>query len=670
MINGTITLSKTGTSSSGTMYGQILWSAESNGSAKNNSTVKATVQVKRQAGFTTTGTWKGSLTVGGTTKEISWYGSISSSWVTVATITVDVAHANDGSGSCYIYAKVSGPSGTSQSGVYVSGSETIALEKIARFAVAVAFADFNDEANPVVQYSNPAGTEIESLEAALSTDGSTAAIGYRSIEKNGTQYTFALTAAERNTLLSAAANSNTLAVYVHIRSSIAGTAQVSTLKAVMSVVNAAPVLAPVIVDTNSATIALTGNSAILVALHSVASVKANATAKKQATIKSVSITNGLVTLTADGTLTPVVGFPITITATDSRGNKTTYKAPNRVIPYIDPISTIENSMPNALGELDLNAKGMVFDGSFGAKANAFSVKYRFKEGYGSYGSWISFDSATMDGNAFVAEASVTGLDYQKAYTFQVAVYDSIHPNGVLSVERKFVSVPVFDWSDIDFKFNVPVSMSGKKLTDIPTPESDGDAVPLMFANKNFAPAGHGLGGMGKESNSFNKTIASGFYSMSGSYCADNPEPKTDFNYGNLFVINRYDALITQFLSYQGIHAVRHSTDGGSTWSPVDYINPPMLPGVEYRTTERWNNKAVYTKAVDCGALPNSTYKEIAIETTLTRCIRYNLVNKYSSLMLTGNKNIQVEFAETFVQISTTADLSVHQAFCVLWYTKD
>ena len=240
---------------------------------------------------------------------------------------------------------------------------------------------------------------------------------------------------------------------------------------------------------------MTGNSAILVALHSVASVKANATAKKQATIKSVSITNGLATLTADGTLTPVAGIPITITATDSRGNKTTYKAPNRVIPYVDPISTIENSMPNALGELDLNAKGMVFDGSFGAKANAFSVKYRFKEGYGSYGSWISFDSATLDGNAFIAEASVTGLDYQKAYTFQVAVYDSIHTNGVLSAERKFVSVPVFDWSDVDFKFNVPVSMSGKQLTDIPTPESAGDAIPYGYKDPQYlAVAGGTMNG--------------------------------------------------------------------------------------------------------------------------------------------------------------------------------
>ena len=120
---------------------------------------------------------------------------------------------------------------------------------------------------------------------------------------------------------------------------------------------------------------------------------------------------------------------------------------------------------------------------------------------------------------------------------------------------------------------------------------------LTYTDIGAAPAGYGLGGMGKENNSFNNTIASGFYSMSGGSCADNPEPKTAFNYGNLFVINRYDALITQFLSYQGIHAVRHSTDGGSTWSPVDYINPPMLPGVEYRTTERWDGRPVYAKLV-------------------------------------------------------------------------
>lgn len=41
------------------------------------------------------------------------------------------------------------------------------------------------------------------------------------------------------------------------------------------------------------------------------------------------------------------------------------------------------------------------------------------------------------------------------------------------------------------------------------------------------------------------------------------------------------------------------TEDGYEW-----INPPMLPGIEYRTTERWNGKVVYTKLVDCGTITN------------------------------------------------------------------
>ena len=98
MANGTITLTKTGSSNSGTLYGQIIWSADINGTEKNSSTVTASVQLKRQAGYTTTGTWKGSLSLGGSTKSISWYGSISSSWVTVATLTATINHDSDGTG--------------------------------------------------------------------------------------------------------------------------------------------------------------------------------------------------------------------------------------------------------------------------------------------------------------------------------------------------------------------------------------------------------------------------------------------------------------------------------------------------------------------------------------------------------------------------------------------
>ena len=44
---------------------------------------------------------------------------------------------------------------------------------------------------------------------------------------------------------------------------------------------------------------------------------------------------------------------------------------------------------------------------------------------------------------------------------------------------------------------------------------------------------------------------------------------------------------------------------------VEYENPMLEIGVEYRTTERFNGKAVYAKLVNFGELPNTGTKLVA-----------------------------------------------------------
>lgn len=66
---------------------------------------------------------------------------------------------------------------------------------------------------------------------------------------------------------------------------------------------------------------------------------------------------------------------------------------------------------------------------------------------------------------------------------------------------------------------------------------------------------------------------------------------------------------------QGIHAVRFyhlSIYGG--WSPFELVNPPMKLGVEYRTTERWDEKPVYCIAWPGGDFPNNTTKAVEVDT--------------------------------------------------------
>ena len=52
---------------------------------------------------------------------------------------------------------------------------------------------------------------------------------------------------------------------------------------------------------------------------------------------------------------------------------------------------------------------------------------------------------------------------------------------------------------------------------------------------------------------------------------------------------------------------RTAADGVGEW-----INPPMVAGTEYRTTERWNGKPVYTQLVNFGALPDNTTKSVTV----------------------------------------------------------
>lgn len=63
-----------------------------------------------------------------------------------------------------------------------------------------------------------------------------------------------------------------------------------------------------------------------------------------------------------------------------------------------------------------------------------------------------------------------------------------------------------------------------------------------------------------------------------------------------------------------------SYDGGTiqkrklagAWQPWEWVNPPMELGVEYRTTERYLGKPVYTKLLDCGQIADNKQVEHGI----------------------------------------------------------
>ena len=371
-------------------------------------------------------------------------------------------------------------------GVLETRSGTWELDPIARYANITKAPAFTDEENPSITYANYAGNLVDNLQVAISTDGKTALVPYRNISVSGTTYRFSLTNAERDALRAASSKSNNLAVKYLLKTTIGDVEGVTVAASTMKIVNAQPVVNPVIIDTNSASAGVTGDYSVLVALHSTARVTLNATAQKKATIVSRRVEQGKNVLSGDGTFLVSSADPIRITVTDSRGNTTSLTASNKIVPYLDPTCIIEHALPDANGEMLLSVIGNAYNGLIGKTKNTLTVQYRHRVGYGEYGKWVTISNLSQDGNEYAAAVLVTGLDYKSRHTFQARVVDAIHTDGVESTEQTFIAEPTFDWSENDFNFNVPVTMSGHQIKELADPEDEEDAINLKYLEGSLA----------------------------------------------------------------------------------------------------------------------------------------------------------------------------------------
>jgi hypothetical protein len=95
----------------------------------------------------------------------------------------------------------------------------------------------------------------------------------------------------------------------------------------------------------------------------------------------------------------------------------------------------------------------------------------------------------------------------------------------------------------------------------------------------------------------------------------------------------------------------------------------MELGVEYRTTERYLGKPVYAKAVDFGALPNATRKEVdhGIANFGVGIYVYGNYGIYNLLNPGDIKSIFATGAR--IVIITSTNVSTYTATVVIKYTK-
>lgn len=190
-----------------------------------------------------------------------------------------------------------------------------------------------------------------------------------------------------------------------------------------------PTVTATIVDSNSTTVALTGDNNKLVKFVSNAKITINATAKNSSSITSrkVACGDGKSGSGTEVTLNKVESGNFTVSATDSRGYTTSITISKTLINYVNLTLNPTFYRPEpTTGEVKLQLSGNYFNGSFGSTNNSLTVKYRYKESGGTYKDYKTVTVAIANNTYSLNLSLGTGFDYQKSYDFEIVVTDKLN----------------------------------------------------------------------------------------------------------------------------------------------------------------------------------------------------------------------------------------------------
>ena len=373
---------------------------------------------------------------------------------TFASAAMKIAHNPDGSKSF----TVSGFSGwIYESGNTYASSQTFTLPTIPR-ASSVSCSTTNIGSNATITISRASSSFTHTLSYAFGSLTGTIAT-----KTSSTSVSWTIPTTFYAQIPNSKSGTGTITCDTYNGSTLIGSKSTS-FTATVSESASKPTLSPTVVDNNSTTTALTGDSSKFIKYYSNAAVATGAQARNSATLKSQNITCGAKSISsASGTINSVESGSFTFSATDSRGYTTIQTVNKTLIDYIKLTCSLNAGAPTTAGVATLKISGNYWDGTFGAIANTLTVQYRYKAQGGSYGSWTTV-SATKSSNTYNATATISGLDYRTTYVFQARAVDKLATVNTDEQARR--TTPIFDWSKNDFNVNGILKVNNTNIFDL------------------------------------------------------------------------------------------------------------------------------------------------------------------------------------------------------------
>ena len=442
-----------GTTSNQYIDSAIDWTATSD-IGSNTSTVTAKLYYRRNnTGFTTYGTGSFSVTINGTTFSSSGVTlTIGTSWVLAMTATTKVTHNDDGTKSIVISATGSIP-GTTFSSTNCSG--TVKLETIPRTS-SVSATNADIESNTTITISRASSSFTHTL--TYSFKGASGTIATKT--KN-TSIIWKVPESFYAKIPNETSGTCTITCDTYNGTQKIGSST-DTFTATANKSNCAPGVYASANVTDSKSIELTGNNKTIISGISNIEVKPSAMANKSSTISSITAYCGSASKSVDNfgsvTFVGASSKEVYVVVTDSRGYSTRYDVTSlSLVNYIVPtlINSVTRDTPTG-DTVTVSVRGKWYNGSFGVEDNYLTVRMGYKVVGGSYGNYQNIP-ITINGNDYSGELRISGIDYTKAYSFMIFLGDPVHEDWFGFVYPSLSKgVPVFDWGEDDFRFNVPV----------------------------------------------------------------------------------------------------------------------------------------------------------------------------------------------------------------------
>lgn len=317
-----------------------------------------------------------------------------------------------------------------------SMSATVSLPTIQRLATVTAGTDFNDETNPKITFTNPAGFNTRPYLNFYNSAGTLVHQILQTIGRYTSPYTWSLTEQQREALRSDCNLQEQYRVQEGIDTYNGSTKLgAHSIAKTFTIINASPTFTVTYEDTNPDTIAITGNNQQIIRNQSTLRINiTNAEAKKYATLQSLTIDINGTTYTGTisgttgtievGTLDISENIQAPVRLTDSRGYTTTAPLIIQILNWELPTANITLGRQNNFyseTNITVDANYSSLDGN-----NTIDIKVRTKKKtestYGAYTSLSDNVTATLNlDNLYEWDVQVLITDRLGSTTYNLSI---------------------------------------------------------------------------------------------------------------------------------------------------------------------------------------------------------------------------------------------------------